>query len=68
MNEYTTLQQMQTTIWELYKDVHGMRPRYWTQQEWESREFLQQQYNRLLKIVAAMPQEQDDTWMYAVIY
>jgi hypothetical protein len=52
--EHTTIEQMQTEIWELYKDVHGMRPRYFTQQEWDSREFLQKQFDNLIKIVDNM--------------
>ena len=57
-NEYTTIQQMQTEIWEFYKDVHGMRPRHFTEQEWNSREFLQKQFDNLLKIVDNMTPEQ----------
>jgi hypothetical protein len=64
MNEYTTIKQLQATIWDLYKDVHGMRPRYWTAQEWDSREFLEQQYDRLMKIVNNFTAEQlaNENW------
>ena len=57
-NEHTTIQQMQTEIWQFYKDVHGMRPRHFTEKEWNSREFLQKQFDNLLKIVDNMTPEQ----------
>ena len=57
-NQFTTLQQMQTTIWDFYKDVHGMRPRHFTQQEWDSREFLENELNSLTRIVDGMSSEQ----------
>jgi len=57
-NEHTTIQQMQSTIWDFYKDVHGMRPRHFTEQEWNSREFLQNQYDGLCRYIDAMTPEQ----------
>jgi hypothetical protein len=48
-NEYTTIEQMQAFLWEFYKSVHNRRPRHWTQSEWNSREFLQQQYDNLVE-------------------
>jgi hypothetical protein len=57
-NEYTTIDQMQSTIWDFYKDVHGFRPRHFTQQEWDSREFLQKQFDILSKIIDNMSPEQ----------
>jgi hypothetical protein len=62
--EHTTLEQMQLTIWDFYKDVHGMRPRHFTQQEWDSREFLQKEFDNLCKIVDNMSPEQkiDEGW------
>jgi hypothetical protein len=64
--EYTTLEQMQATIWDFYKDVHGFRPRHFTQQEWDSMEFLQREYDNLCKIVDNMSPEQkrDEGWGY----
>jgi hypothetical protein len=56
--EYTTIGQMQSTIWDFYKDVHGFRPRHFTQQEWDSREFLQKEFDNLCKIVDNMTPEQ----------
>jgi len=57
-NEFTTIQQMQSTIWDFYKDVHGMRPRYFTEQEWNSREFLQKEFDNLCGIIDRMTPEQ----------
>jgi hypothetical protein len=56
--EYTTIDQMQSTLWDFYKDVHGMRPRHFTQQEWNSREFLQKEFDNLSKIIDNMTPEQ----------
>ena len=57
-NEYTTIKQMQFEIWQFYKDVHGMRPRHFTEQEWNSKKFLQKQFDSLVKIVDNMTPEQ----------
>ena len=57
-NEFTTLQQMQAEIWDFYKDVHGYRPRHFTEQEWNSREFLQAQWETLVNIVDNMTPEE----------
>jgi hypothetical protein len=64
-NEHTTLKQMQETLWDFYKDVHGMRPRHFTQQEWDSREFLQKEFDALGKIIDGMSDEQkiEDGWV-----
>ncbi len=56
--ENTTIEQMQATIWDFYKDVHGFRPRHFTQQEWDSREFLQKEFDNLCKIVDNMSPEE----------
>jgi hypothetical protein len=56
--EHTTLDQMQATLWDFYKDVHGYRPRHWTQQEWDSRDFLQKEFDSLSKIIDNMDTEQ----------
>ena len=56
--EYTTIDQMQSTIWDFYKDVHGFRPRHFTDQEWTSREFLQKEFDNLSKIVDNMTPEE----------
>ena len=58
VNEFTTLSQLQIELWDFYKDVHGMRPRHWTQQEWDSREFLLTQRDVLCKIIDNMTPEQ----------
>jgi hypothetical protein len=49
-NEYTTLEQMQAFLWNFYKSVHNRRPRHWTESEWNSREFLQQQFDNLVEL------------------
>lgn len=42
---------LQRELWNLYKDVNGVRPRYWEQEEWDSVEFLEEQRAILLDIV-----------------
>ena len=49
---------MQAEIWDFYKDVHGYRPRHFTEQEWNSREFLQAQWETLVNIVDNMTPEE----------
>ena len=65
INEHTTLKQLQDTIWDFYKDVHGMRPRHFTPQEWESREFLLEQFKALHRIVDKMDsyQKAEEGWL-----
>lgn len=58
INEHTTLEQLQLELWDFFKDVHGMRPRHWTAQEWESREFLLREHEALCRFVDAMTPEQ----------
>jgi hypothetical protein len=52
------LRDLQTEMWDFYKDVHGVRPRHWTQQEWDSMEFLQAEREALIKTIEAMTPEQ----------
>jgi len=52
------LESLQSEIWDFYKDVHGMRPRHWTQEQWDSREFLEKQYQGLVNIVNNMSPEE----------
>lgn len=49
---------LQTEMWDFYKDVHGIRPRHWTQEQWNSMEFLQAQREALIKTIDAMTPEQ----------
>jgi hypothetical protein len=49
---------LQTEMWDFYKDVHGIRPRHWTQEQWDSMEFLQAQREALIKTIDAMTPEQ----------
>ena len=43
MTKNQLLLDLQSELWDFYKDVHGMRPRHWTQENWDSMEFLQEQ-------------------------
>jgi hypothetical protein len=52
------LESLQSEIWDFYKDVHNMRPRHWTQEEWNDREFLEKQYQGLVNIVNNMSPEE----------
>lgn len=69
-NEYTTIQQMQAYLWDFYKQIHNRRPRHWTDAQWNSREFLQQQCDALIAIEDQEEEEekqieeekQEETW------
>jgi hypothetical protein len=52
------LRDLQTEMWDFFKDVHGYRPRHWTQQEWDSMEFLQDQRQKLCDTIDRMTPEQ----------
>jgi hypothetical protein len=41
---------LQLAVWELYKDVHGVRPRHLTQEEWDDRSFLTGMYDELVSL------------------
>ena len=62
--ENTTLLEMQDTIWEFYKDVYGTRPRHLIVQDWNSREFLQAQYDSLWQVIERRRSEENiaDGW------
>jgi hypothetical protein len=51
MTKNQLLLDLQSEMWDFYKDVHGMRPRHWTQENWDSMEFLQEQRILLCDIV-----------------
>ena len=51
METNTELQALQALIWDLYKDVHGVRPRYFSEQEWNDEKFLQNMYNQLVSML-----------------
>ena len=53
-----TLEELQTELWDYYKDVHGVRPRHWTKDQWDSILFLKDQYATLDDIVTNMTEEQ----------
>lgn len=53
-----TLEELQTELWDYYKDVHGVRPRHWTTDQWNSILFLKDQYAMLDDILVNMPMEQ----------
>ena len=53
-----TLEELQTDLWDFYKDIHGVRPRHWTPEQWGDIQFLNNQYAILDDILANMPMEQ----------
>ena len=64
MTHNQLLRDLQTELWDFYKDVHGIRPRHWTQQEFNSMEFLQRERESLFKCLDAMSAQQkiDGGW------
>ena len=52
MTKNDLLKDLQSEIWDFYKDVHGIRPRHFTRENWDSFEFLQEQRQKLCKAVA----------------
>ena len=54
MTHNQLLRDLQTEMWDFYKDVHGVRPRDWTKSEWDSIEFLQRERESLFKCLDAM--------------
>jgi len=53
-----TLYNLQAEVWDLYKDVFGVRPRDWTQEDWDSVEFLESQKQGLISYIERMTPEQ----------
>ena len=53
-----TLEELQTDLWDFYKDIHGVRPRHWTTEQWNNVEFLNGMYALLSQTLANMPMEQ----------
>lgn len=49
---------LQTELWDFYKDVHGMRPRHWTEAQWNDIYFLQDQRKNLVDFLQNMTREQ----------
>jgi hypothetical protein len=58
MTHNQLLRDLQSELWDFYKDVHGIRPRHWTQQEFNSMEFLQDQRQKLYNTIDRMTPEQ----------
>jgi hypothetical protein len=56
MNE---LQKLQGEVWDMYKDVHGIRPRFWTDDKWSDAVYLEDQRQLLLKIMECSGRSQD---------
>ena len=54
MTKDQLLYDLQTEMWDFYKDVHGFRPRHWTKEQWDSMEFLQAQREALIKTIDRM--------------
>jgi hypothetical protein len=53
-----TLEELQTDLWDFYKDIHGVRPRHWTKENWNNVEFLNGMYALLDQTLRNMPMEQ----------
>ena len=53
-----TLKSLQTELWDYYKDVHGVRPRHWTEEQWNDIDFLIEQEYMLGNHVTMMTPEQ----------
>ena len=53
-----TLEELQTELWDFYKDIHGVRPRHWTTEQWNDIDFLNNQYTILRDIIKNMSEEQ----------
>jgi hypothetical protein len=45
------LQKLQIELWDMFKDVHGIRPRHWTETEWADIQYLETQKQLLLNIM-----------------
>ena len=56
---------LQAELWDFYKDVHGIRPRHWTKEEWDDLEFLEEQFILLSDIVDRFTPEQraEEGWL-----
>ena len=48
--ELTEVEKLQCTVSDLHKDRYGFRPRYYTEEQWNSEEFLQSVYDRLTEM------------------
>jgi hypothetical protein len=58
MTKNDLLKELQSEIWDFYKDVHGIRPRHFTQENWDSIEFLQEQRQKLCNAVVSMSHDE----------
>jgi hypothetical protein len=47
-SEHDDLKDLQTELWDFYKDVHGFRPRHWSREEWNDIDFLHKQQQNLI--------------------
>lgn len=54
----TDIKELQDVVWDYYKDVYGFRPRHWSAADWNSREFLEAQFDSLVAYVEAMSPEE----------
>jgi hypothetical protein len=52
------LERIQSDVWDFYKDVHNVRPRHWTQEQWNDENFLRLQMKQLSDIVNNMSPEE----------
>ena len=61
MTKNELLRNLQSEIWDFYKDVHGIRPRHYTPENWDSFEFLQAERQKLCNAVANMSHDEKVT-------
>ena len=48
----TTLVDLQTEVWEAYKDAFGFRPRHFTKEDWEDATFLRDTLDICIKEIS----------------
>jgi len=58
MTKNQLLLDLQSEMWDFFKDVHGFRPRHWNQEQWDSMEFLQEQRALLCRHLDRMTPEE----------
>jgi len=64
-SEHDDLKDLQTELWDFYKDVHGFRPRHWSREEWNDIDFLHKQQQNLINIIDNMSPEErkENGWL-----
>ena len=47
-----TLADLQSAVWDLYKDVTGVRPRHLTEEQWADRQLVETMVSDLVKSIS----------------